>query len=113
MSVLGLDIGGANLKAADETGRALSERFEIWRAPGELAARLTAIVSQFPECDALAVTMTAELADCFETRARGVDHIVRAVVQDLDRRPPLIQVGAVHPECRASGTSLAIQKSGD
>ncbi|MGQ0634457.1 MAG: hydantoinase/oxoprolinase family protein [Planctomycetaceae bacterium] len=81
MSVLGLDIGGANLKAADETGRAWSEPFEIWRAPGELTARLSALILRFAPCDAVAVTMTAELADCFDTRAQGVDHIVRAVVQ--------------------------------
>lgn len=81
MPALGLDIGGANLKAADETGRACSEPFELWRAPDQLTARLQAILARFPECDDVALTMTAELADCFETKAKGVDFIVRCAQQ--------------------------------
>lgn len=87
MPVLGLDIGGANLKAADSTGRAHSEVFEIWRAPQELAMRLAKLISQFPTPDTLAVTMTAELADCFATKAEGVEFILRQVREVAGRTP--------------------------
>lgn len=89
MAVLGLDIGGANIKAADAAGRARTESFEIWRAPDELAGRLRKLLEGFPEADRLAVTMTAELADCFETKAHGVARIVRAVEQAAAGRPVL------------------------
>ena len=35
-SVLGLDIGGANLKAAHTGGTVVTRPFELWRRPGEL-----------------------------------------------------------------------------
>ena len=38
-AVLGLDIGGANLKAAHTDGRALSVPFALWKNPGALAGR--------------------------------------------------------------------------
>lgn len=79
MHVVGLDIGGANLKGASTSGAACSEAFEIWRAPGQLAARLAKLLSQFPPRDRLAVTMTAELADCYETKRIGVGSILTAV----------------------------------
>ena len=79
MVVLGLDIGGANLKAATSAGEARSEPFEIWRAPQELAARLRKLIAKFPPVDLMAVTMTAELADCFATKAEGVAAIVASV----------------------------------
>jgi len=81
MLALGLDIGGANLKAATSAGAAQSEPFEIWRAPGELAKRLGDLVARFPPADIVALTMTAELADCFATKADGVRFIVEAIEQ--------------------------------
>ena len=81
MIALGLDIGGANLKGATSTGIAKSEPFEIWRAPGQLATRLRSLIAQFPPSDLLAITMTAELADCFSSKAEGVAAIIAAVVQ--------------------------------
>lgn len=78
MLALGLDIGGANLKAATSEGAARSEPFDVWRAPGELAARLRDLMNWFPRPDVVAVTMTAELADCFATKAEGVDFIIAA-----------------------------------
>jgi (4-(4-[2-(gamma-L-glutamylamino)ethyl]phenoxymethyl)furan-2-yl)methanamine synthase len=79
MPTLGLDIGGANLKAADTTGEVRSEVFEIWRAPDQLADRLRTLIAHFSRPDALAVTMTAELADCFATKPEGVEFILRQV----------------------------------
>jgi probable H4MPT-linked C1 transfer pathway protein len=80
MTWLGLDIGGANLKAADAHGFATSRPFAIWRAPNRLVEEIQALLALAPPHDRLAVTMTAELADCFETKAKGVGAIIDAVV---------------------------------
>jgi len=78
---LGLDIGGANLKAADGRGAARLRPFPLWRRRGELVQALAELIAEFSEADGLAVTMTGELADCFETKAQGVAAIVDAVVK--------------------------------
>jgi hypothetical protein len=88
MIALGLDIGGANLKGATSCGIAKSEPFEVWRAPGQLATRLRSLIAGFPPADLLAVTMTAELADCFSTKAEGVAAII-AAVQDAAGATPV------------------------
>lgn len=77
MKTLALDIGGANLKAAHQAG-AVCEPFALWKQPGELADRLRSLVSRFT-FDRLAVTMTAELCDCFATKREGVGHVLEAV----------------------------------
>jgi probable H4MPT-linked C1 transfer pathway protein len=79
MTILGLDIGGANIKAADETGRTLSRPFAIWRQPERLNVEITSILNAFPQTDTVALTMTAELADCFSTKSDGVRFILNAV----------------------------------
>ena len=78
MSVLGLDIGGANLKAAHADGTARSVGFPLWRTPELLAQQLDELIGSFAPCTHLAVTMTGELADCFATKAEGVRAIVEA-----------------------------------
>lgn len=85
--ILGLDIGGANLKAATNTGRAVSQPFALWKHPDQLAHTLYELVGQFPEAEELAVTMTGELCDCFETKRDGVCHIVTAVMNASRSRP--------------------------
>ena len=69
---LGLDIGGANLKASDGERRSLSRPFPLWREPDRLADALRLLVNEFDPPSSLAVTMTGELADCFETKDDGV-----------------------------------------
>ena len=81
MNWLGLDIGGANLKAADGRGWARSEPFALWRDPAGLAAALSALIQSAPAAERLAVTMTGEQCDCFRTQAEGVRHILAAVEQ--------------------------------
>ncbi|HZU35347.1 MAG TPA: hydantoinase/oxoprolinase family protein, partial [Gemmataceae bacterium] len=78
-AVLGLDIGGANLKGAHSTGPARSQLFELWKNPAGLADALRDFVASFPPADRLAVTMTGELCDCFETKRQGVATILDAV----------------------------------
>lgn len=87
---LGLDIGGANLKASDGEARSLSQPFPLWKLPAELAAAVSGLLREFAEPSALAVTMTGELADCFSTKAEGVRHIVGAVQQAAPGVPLLV-----------------------
>lgn len=76
---MGVDIGGANLKLASASGRAVSKPFAIWREPGQLTDRLAPLIAAFPAARQLAITMTAELADCYPTKADGVREILAAV----------------------------------
>lgn len=81
MSWLALDIGGANLKAADGRGFAVCQPFALWRQPQQLAAELAALVDRAPACDRIAVSMTGELADCYATRREGVEAIAAAATE--------------------------------
>src|SRR5881392_4143690 len=101
-TILGLDIGGANLKAAtpDKPGggargdpaggsphpRAVSVPFPLWKQPDKLPAALAELVKKFPDAEELAVTMTGELCDCFETKRDGVNAIIKAVRGASDGR---------------------------
>lgn len=80
MQVIGLDIGGANLKAATADGAAVSWPFALWREPEQLAAALRSLIAPWPRPERIAVTMTGELADCYATKADGVREILRAVM---------------------------------
>jgi (4-(4-[2-(gamma-L-glutamylamino)ethyl]phenoxymethyl)furan-2-yl)methanamine synthase len=86
-TILGLDIGGANLKAATPDKRAVSVPFALWKQPDKLPAALAELVAQFPDAEELAVTMTGELCDCFETKRDGVNAIIKAVRFASSARP--------------------------
>jgi probable H4MPT-linked C1 transfer pathway protein len=86
--VLGLDIGGANLKAATADGRAVSVPFALWKQPEKLPAALAELVARFPEAEEFAVTMTGELCDCYQTKREGVNAILTAV-QNVSRSIPI------------------------
>jgi probable H4MPT-linked C1 transfer pathway protein len=87
--ILGWDIGGANLKAAwlpsapGAAGqvRTTSRSFEIWRGADRLQATLQDMAAELaPEPpQAIALTMTAELADVFSTKLEGVLFVLRSV----------------------------------
>lgn len=79
MPVLALDIGGANLKAADALGNVVSRSFELWRQPDRLAEELAELIAEFSDADTLAVTMTAELCDCYTTKRQGVLGVLGAI----------------------------------
>jgi (4-(4-[2-(gamma-L-glutamylamino)ethyl]phenoxymethyl)furan-2-yl)methanamine synthase len=84
MHVIGLDIGGANLKAADNDGNDVSRPFVLWREPNRLRKELVSLLGNFQQPDCVAVTMTAELCDCFATKAEGIDCILGAVETAAD-----------------------------
>jgi (4-(4-[2-(gamma-L-glutamylamino)ethyl]phenoxymethyl)furan-2-yl)methanamine synthase len=79
MSVIGIDIGGANLKFSDgrETNRTVP--FPLWRDPNGLSRTLHDQLKTLPDARQLAVTMTGELCDCFEKKQQGVQSIVDSV----------------------------------
>ena len=77
--VLGIDVGGANLKYADNHGFAADRGFAMWRDWKSLASVLSEDLRRVGHCDVWAVTMTGELADCFCSRLEGVGHIVEHV----------------------------------
>ncbi len=91
-AVLGLDLGGANLKVAAVSAVAarsgddwaMSVPFPLWRQPAQLAQAIRDLVSQrlerFQHVGRWGVTMTGELADCFPDKATGVREIVAAVM---------------------------------
>ena len=86
MRWLALDIGGANIKVSDGQEYAASQPFALWRRSAELAQYLRRLIADSPGCDRLAITMTGELADCFETKAEGVQFILAAVHEAADGR---------------------------
>jgi probable H4MPT-linked C1 transfer pathway protein len=51
----------------------------LWKAPQQLAGRLGELVLAMPPHEAIAVTMTGELCDCFWSKAEGVRVILDAV----------------------------------
>lgn len=84
--VLGLDIGGANLKAADSQGTARTLPFALWKEPARLPAMLRELLASLPTAETLAVTMTGELCDCFASKHEGVLAILAAVEAVAGRR---------------------------
>jgi hypothetical protein len=89
--VIGLDVGGANTKAAavdsDATLRIVSEPFELWRDPEGLADAIASVVERL-ELDgaAVALTTTAELVDVFASKREGVLSVLRAAERALPGR---------------------------
>lgn len=93
VAVLGLDIGGANTKAAyiatkDATVveyKLALEYFPFWKRDStQLCQMLTTIrekVSGNVKLDSVAVTTTAELSDAYRTKREGINHILDCVTQ--------------------------------
>jgi (4-(4-[2-(gamma-L-glutamylamino)ethyl]phenoxymethyl)furan-2-yl)methanamine synthase len=77
--ILGLDIGGANLKAAHTDRSARAIPFALWKHPERLAAELRGLCVSMSAHDQLAITMTGELCDCFVTKREGVRAILQSV----------------------------------
>ncbi len=80
---VGLDIGGANLKAAHTSGWSNSVSFAMWREWRTLAVSIAKLLEECPAFVGVAVTMTGELADCFATRAEGVAIILEQLTSIL------------------------------
>lgn len=88
MAVLGVDVGGANIKIATGEGFAHSFPFPIWSKKNDLIASLEHVLGMAPVFDRVVVTMTAELADCFGSKSEGV-RFVLASIRDVFADYPL------------------------
>ena len=86
MKWLAFDIGGANLKAADGEGFAVSQPFPMWENSRQLVDALRGLVALVPRVSHVASTMTGELADCFNSKPQGVAYILNAVSVAADGR---------------------------
>ncbi|MFM7207090.1 MAG: hydantoinase/oxoprolinase family protein [Planctomycetaceae bacterium] len=110
--VLALDVGGANIKAADGRGWTHAEPFAMWRERDRLAAMLERLMGTAAPSRVVA-TMTGEIADCFVDRREGVSHIVEATVAacvSCDLPPPEIYRldGRLVPPAAALADPLAV-----
>jgi probable H4MPT-linked C1 transfer pathway protein len=96
---IAFDIGGANVKAAHSEGAVASVPFELWRCPGELAEVVAHVTGLFPRFDRVALTMTAELCDCFPTKRDGVVAVLDAAARATAGHPLRVWGldGALHP----------------
>jgi probable H4MPT-linked C1 transfer pathway protein len=100
--LLGIDIGGANIKYAflqcnevqqpdrspvNTRVEATSTFFPMWKKYDKLADQLVRDLQDrsWLELTACGITMTGELADCFFDRVSGVKHIVNQVSQAFER----------------------------
>jgi probable H4MPT-linked C1 transfer pathway protein len=89
--VIGLDVGGANTKAAvvdgDGSVRTVSEPFEVWRRPEALADAIACVVARLGLDRApVALTTTAELVDVFASKREGVLYVLEAAQEALPGR---------------------------
>jgi len=88
--VVGLDVGGANVKGClmevqgprriRARGHTISH--EVWRDPGGMSNAVRSLLEALlpgGQPDAVGLTMTAELADVFPSKAEGVRYTTRAV----------------------------------
>ena len=91
--ILGWDVGGANLKAVRIEGNGgsaptvLERPFPLWRERDGLPAMLAGTADRLGPASHMAVTMTAELADCFATKREGVVFVLdafRAAFPDVE-----------------------------
>lgn len=90
MNIVGLDIGGANLKLADLHQQALTLPFALWKSPEQLETQIRRALQQFPSAGQIALTMTGELADCFASKAEGVKFIAQSVLNAAGSVPVLV-----------------------
>jgi probable H4MPT-linked C1 transfer pathway protein len=77
--ILGLDIGGANTKASSPDGSFThSSYLPLWKSC-EIEGTLKDIKKKAGHVEAVGVTITGELADCFASKKEGIEHISFAI----------------------------------
>ena len=92
VNVLGLDIGGANTKAtflktcngAVEEQKTVLKYFPVWKNKDSLTKVLDDLKKSLADeekLDAVAVTITAELSDAYQTKKEGINHVLDSVTQ--------------------------------
>src|SRR5262249_42075431 len=91
-TILGWDVGGANVKVARISDRShapsiVEQPFPLWREFDRLPAVLASLAGPADPAAPMAVTMTGELADCFVTKREGVRFIVGAFERAFPASP--------------------------
>ena len=89
MSFVGLDIGGAHTKLATINGHFQQVTLPIWKEKDRLSEILQQLRDAIGPQDPVGITMTAELADCFENKKSGVEFVVNAVQDVFKDHQPL------------------------
>ena len=101
VNVMGLDIGGANTKAVFvrtrnnhvEELRTRIQYFPIWKNPEELDNMLRKLKKEIgckEKLDGVGLTMTAELADVYQTKRQGVNKILASAAMVFDGSPVFV-----------------------
>lgn len=88
IEVAGWDIGGANTKAAllaRGAVRTFSRSCPVWEDPQRLRRAIATLGTELETAEVMAVTMTAELADCFRTKAEGVTFVLDLLEDEFPR----------------------------
>jgi hypothetical protein len=94
--ILGWDVGGSNLKVARLTQsrqlepEVLQQAFPLWRESRRLPAVLAEAADRLGGARTMAITMTAELADCFATKREGVTFVLDAFRTAFPDVEPLV-----------------------
>ncbi|MBI1981283.1 MAG: H4MPT-linked C1 transfer pathway protein [Methylocystis sp.] len=96
-AVIGWDIGGAHVKAARADNGRLTAVVQIACAPHESVASLEQALrdarAALGDAERHRVTMTAELSDAFETRARGVVAVAAIAAREIGADDILFYAG--------------------
>lgn len=91
--ILGLDVGGANIKLANNDGYARQSAFALWEAPDQLESHLRSMIRETPAFREIVLTMTGELTDCYRSKAEGVRAIIAATVAASNKPVRVYQIG--------------------
>lgn len=106
--LLGLDVGGAHLKAAlliEGRPRAIRETAcRLWEGLDRLDTAFAEILADWPDPGAVTLTMTGELVDLFPDRTYGTLRLLDAVTARFPGRPLAVwsTSGFLAPEAAAA-----------
>jgi len=102
VNVLGLDIGGANTKAAFlkiKQGRVterttILEYFPVWKKEkkqlSKLLKQIKKVLTNGAVLDGVGVTITAELSDAYRTKKEGINQVLDCVTQVFGDAPVFV-----------------------
>jgi len=101
VNVLGLDIGGANIKGTflkTERDKLIEQKtvleyFPMWKKKKQLSELLDQIkktLANSTVLDGVGVTITAELSDAYLTKTEGINHVLYCVVKVFGDLPVFV-----------------------
>jgi len=87
MKIIAMDIGGANIKIFHPDYEYKQYYFPLWKKKNKFMSFLRQLTDQADlNADMYAITMTAELCDCFKDRRNGVKFILNTLKKILDKK---------------------------